>query len=119
MGTDETAYDHGLEPESGGTVSNMAPRSQQRRPVPAAKPEPVRPALDIGAMIDQAKASNSLDELRGLWIAVANEGDEVAGKVRDEIMGRKAILEGGAAPSHEAAVEAVTETLDAEIVEAS
>lgn len=119
LGTDETAYDHGLEPESGGTVSDMGARAQQRRQAPAAKSEPVRPVLDIESMTEQAKSSNSLDELRGLWKAAANEGDDVAGELRDEIMKRQAVLSGKSGPSHEAAVEAVTETLDAEVVEAS
>lgn len=108
-------------------ASNVTPLPQRSRARQVeAAPAPEREPVDIDALTVQVENSESLDELRNIWKIVADLDDSVAGELRDKIMAqqveiknRAAIAEAEVEPSHEAAVEAVTETLDAEIVEAS
>ncbi len=108
-------------------ASNVTPLPQRSRARQVeAAPAPEREPVDIDTLTTQVENSDSLDELRNIWKIIADEPDSVAGELRDKIMAqqveiknRAAIAEAQAEPSHDAAVEAVTETLDAEVVEAS
>ncbi|WP_395704779.1 phage recombination protein Bet [Rhodococcus ruber] len=113
--------------QADNNASNVTPLPQRSRARQVeAAPTPEREPVDIDALTVQVENSESLDELRNIWKIVADLDDSVAGELRDKIMARQveiknraAIAEAEAEPSHEAAMEAVTETLDAEIVEAS
>ncbi|MBD8056880.1 phage recombination protein Bet [Rhodococcus ruber] len=113
--------------QADNNASNVTPLPQRSRARQVeAAPAPEREPVDIDALTTQVENSESLDELRNIWKIVADLDGSVAGELRDKIMAqhveiknRAAIAEAEVEPSHEAAVEAVTETLDAEIVEAS
>lgn len=114
------------------TTMPRRPQARQVRPVHAVEaapaPEPQPAVIDLEPLRDQVKETWDAEVLRTIWREhdLNNASGEDAQKLSDailaqfeEIKNREALAEAQAEPSHEAAVEAVTETLDAEIVEAS
>ena len=122
---------HSDEPDVANPGGNVAEFQQrQSRPVAVAPAAPK--VIDAASLIEKVGVTWSEDDLRAVWreYDLNNAHGDDAESLRKAIMAQLEKIkeraaeaqerdQGQSEPSHEAAVEAVTETLDAEIVEAS